>query len=78
MLCPHAVLVKGVAKPVRLASERQAQERGSARLLAATIAIAAGARAGVQAKPRALGEHAYAYLSVQGRSPRGQSTRIPG
>jgi hypothetical protein len=55
MLCPHTVLVKGVAKPVQLASSCQARERGSTRLLYATIATAEEARAGVQSKPRALG-----------------------
>src|SRR5262245_2172079 len=78
MLCPHAVLVKGVATPVRLARSRQAQERGSARLLSAPIAMAAGARAGVRSQHRALGEHADAYRRVQGCSPTGQRTLIPG
>lgn len=78
MLCPQTVRFKGVAQPVPRARACQGRERGSPRLLSATLAPAAGARAGVQATPRALGEPASAYLGVQRRRPTGQSPLVTG
>src|SRR5712692_7219328 len=53
--CPHTVLCKEEAQRVRLSSEGQARERGSPRKPVATIAVWAGARAGVQSTRRDQG-----------------------
>ena len=56
LLCPPAVLGKGVADQGLCAREGQARVRGSPRQPCWTIAGCAGAAAGVQSKPRARGQ----------------------
>src|SRR5262245_22457699 len=55
-LCPHAVLLKGVAEQGLFASECQARVRGSTRQSRWTIAVCSGAEAGIQSKRRARGK----------------------
>jgi hypothetical protein len=67
MRCPHTVLVLRLAESLCLASEWRARGRGGTRQPRATSAVAAAARAGVQAAGKAPGERAEAHLGVQRR-----------